>query len=75
MWDDNAHPLSIDELRNMHGLPVWCATIGCYGIISVDPVGTWAGVPFILGVINDSSATFQYNIEKRELECYGLLLP
>lgn len=40
-------PLSLDELREMRGKPVWCPDVNAYGIITMDKVGNWANKPFI----------------------------
>ena len=40
-------PLSLDELREMRGKPVWCQDVNAYGIITMDKVGSWANKPFI----------------------------
>ena len=72
---DAGRPLSTDELKTMHGQPVWCETLKCYGIVTVEQAGQWVGVPFILGVIDGSTATFEYNIKQRRLKCYRLVQP
>ena len=53
---DAGRPLSTDELKTMHGQPVWCETLKCYGIVTVEQAGQWVGVPFILGVIDGITA-------------------
>ena len=72
--------LSIDDLRQMNGLPVWCETIRTYGIVSVASIGPRAGRPFLLGVDKltlegISTTTFMHDIERARLTCYRLVLP
>lgn len=66
--------LTLDELREMDGEPVWCDELKCYGIIKVDTIGRWANVPFLIGMWRSSncgsSVNFEYDIESRELTLY-----
>lgn len=66
--------LTLDELREMDGEPVWCDELECYGIIKVDTIGRWANVPFLIGMWRSSncgsSVNFEYDIESRELTLY-----
>ena len=59
--------LTITELKNMHGEPVWCDTLGCWGLVVVDDCGKWEGIPFLLG---HQGCQFLYNIESRDLVLY-----
>lgn len=67
-------PLTLDELREMNGEPVYCAELQCYGIIKVETIGIWANIPFLIGtwcVPNCGSAVnFEYDIESRGLTLY-----
>ena len=42
----NKVPLTEKELLEMAGKPVYCPELECYGIISCDPIGRWANIPF-----------------------------
>ena len=39
-------PLTIEELQQMHGEPVWMEDEKVWGIINVDEYGQWKGIPF-----------------------------
>lgn len=41
--------LTLNELRQMVGQPVWCPKENAYGIITCDKYGKWAGIPFLYG--------------------------
>ena len=47
----NKKPLTLEELRQMAGKPVYCPEIymASYGIIKYETKGIWAGVPFLVG--------------------------
>lgn len=65
-------PLTIEELRQMNGQPVWCADLKEWGIVKMDTIGGWANIPFLLGHYGDYQVriNFEYDIESRGLECY-----
>ncbi len=63
-------PLTIEELRQMAGQPVWCPDEEAYGVVMCDSIGRWAGIPFLHGVWykdgdNDCGVEFSHNIIKR----------
>ena len=62
-------PLTIEELKEMHERPVWCESMGCWGIVTVDEYGQWAGIPFLLG---HQGCQFNLNIEMRGLVLYRM---
>lgn len=65
-------PLTLEEMREMEGEPVWCEDYQCWGIVKVESKGPWANQPFLCGVYhNDGLATsFEHDIEKRKLTLY-----
>ena len=67
-------PLTIEELKEMAGQPVWCPDEEAYGIVMCDKIGQWAGIPFLHGVWygdgNGCGVEFNHNIIKRRLRCY-----
>lgn len=67
-------PLTLEELRQMAGNPVYCPKIKAYGIVKYETIGIWAGVPFLVGVWHryGVAVNFEYNIVKRKLKCYGI---
>lgn len=69
---ENPKPLTLDELRQMAGEPVWCSEYQCYGIIKVETIGRWANTPFLVGVWHNLGAAvnFEYDIKKRGLTIY-----
>lgn len=67
-------PLTIEELKQMSGQPVWCPEEEAYGIVMCDKIGQWAGIPFLHGVwySNDDGVgvEFNHNIIGRKLKCF-----
>lgn len=61
-------PLTLEELREMDGEPVWCKECKCYGIVSVDVAGIWEGTPFFLS--SKSGTVLNYNVADRKLTLY-----
>lgn len=66
---DKNEPLTIEELRKMHEQPVWCESMGCWGIVTVEEYGQWAGIPFLLG---HQGCRFELDIERRGLVVYRM---
>lgn len=58
-------PLTLEELRQMDGKPVWCVDKERYGLVSVESGGMWDGVPFFLSTENGIPMTL--NVEQRGL--------
>lgn len=71
---ENNDPLTLDELREMPGEPVWCAEMECWGIVEVETVGCWANKPFLVGAWHaptcGSAEKFECDIEMRGLTLY-----
>lgn len=67
-------PLTLQELKEMAGKPVWCPELESYGIVKCDKTGSWAGIPYFHGSwYNEEfgiSSDFEYDIQKRNLKCY-----
>ena len=61
-------PLTLEELREMDGEPVWSSYYQCWGLISVHSSGKWAGVPFFL--FTEDGCGHEKNIEQRRLTLY-----
>ena len=63
-------PLTIEELKEMAGQPVWCPDEEAYGIVMCDKIGQWAGIPFLHGVWygdgNGCGVEFKIIISSRE---------
>ena len=68
-------PLTIEELKEMAGQPVWCPDEEAYGVVMCDNIGQWAGIPFLQGVwYHDGIGTeFNHNIIRRKLKCYRVI--
>ena len=68
-------PLTIEELKEMAGQPVWCPDEEAYGVIMCDSIGKWAGIPFMHGVwYHDGiGVEFNHNIIERKLKCYRVI--
>lgn len=73
----NQGPLTIEELRQMAGQPVWCPDEEAYGIVACDSIGQWAGIPFLHGVWYENGGgigvKFNHNIIERKLKCYMVI--
>ena len=69
--------LTLEELKNMQGQPVWCPDLNSYGIIKCDTSGKWKGIPYIHGSQYfpkfGTSTDFEYNILERGLVCQHIL--
>lgn len=61
-------PLSLEQLREMDGQPVWCEDVERWAIVSVSDAGKWKGVPFAL--FEKNGGRFEWNVEDRELSLY-----
>ena len=70
--------LTLEELREMQGQPVWCPDINSYGIIKCDTSGKWKGIPYLHGSQYlpeyGTSVDFEYSILDRGLVCQRLPL-
>ena len=63
------NPLTLEQLREMDGQPVWSEDVERWALVSVDNVGGWKGVPFVLFMEN--GAKFNWNVEIRKLTLYS----
>lgn len=61
-------PLTLEELREMNGQPVWVEEINHWALIDIETGGRWSGIPFVVWAEN--GAKFTYNIKERKLHCY-----
>lgn len=61
-------PLTIEQLREMDGEPVWVEDVKHWAVIDIEKGGQWDGVPFAIWAEN--GANFCYNIEGRNLHRY-----
>ena len=65
---EDPKPLTIEQLRQMRGEPVWMKEEQAWGIINIDDYGEWKGVPFITFYYKTTRC--DWNIVKRGLTCY-----
>ena len=65
----HGEPLTLEELRQMHGKPVWIEQENTWGIINVEEREPWKGTPFV--TFYYKSVRCEYNIESRGLTCYS----
>lgn len=69
--------LTLEELEQMPGQPVWCKDLDAYGIIKCESIGRWKGIPFLVGIFYSSeygtAHNFEYDIQKRKLACYAVI--
>lgn len=70
----NKESLTLEELQELAGKPVYCPEIEAYGIVKCETIGTWAGVPFLVGTWHHDgvAVNFEYNIAERKLNCYRI---
>ena len=61
-------PLTIEQLREMDGEPVWVEDVKHWALIDIEKGGQWDGVPFAIWAENGMK--FTYNIKNRGLHCY-----
>lgn len=61
-------PLTIEQLREMDGEPVWVEDVKHWALIDIEKGGQWDGVPFAIWAENGTK--FTYNIKNRGLHCY-----
>lgn len=67
---EDPKPLTIEELRQMNGLPVWVEELSQridntgWALVEVDDRGTWKGVPFV------KCHVCTWNVIFRNLHCY-----
>lgn len=61
-------PLSIEQLREMDGEPVWVEEVKHWALIDIEKGGQWDGMPFVIWAENGTK--FTYNIKNRGLYCY-----
>lgn len=61
-------PLTIEQLREMDGVPVWVEEVEHWALIDIEKGGQWDGVPFAIWAENGTK--FTYNVESRGLHCY-----
>ena len=60
-------PLTLEELRQMHGQPVWIGQESAWGIVNID----YEGKPFVTFYYN--KVRCEYDIERRGLACYSYI--
>ena len=64
-------PLTLEQLRQMDGEPVWVEEVKHWALIDIEKGGQWDGIPFVVWAEN--GANFTYNIEDREPHCFRRL--
>ena len=70
----NKEALTLEELQELAGKPVYCPDIESYGIVKYETMGAWAGVPFLVRAwhCDGVAVNFEYNIVERKLNCYRI---
>ena len=63
-------PLTLEELRQMDGQPVWVEDVKHWALIDIEKGGQWDGMPF--ATWNENGVRFCYNVINRNLLCYRL---
>ena len=61
-------PLTLGQLREMDGEPVWVEEVKHWALIDIEKGGQWDGIPFAVWAENGTK--FTYNVESRDLHCY-----
>lgn len=65
---EDPQPLTIEELRQMNGEPVWVENCRSWCLVNIEDYGIRQGRPFVHFI--DRGITFTWDIEKRNLHCY-----
>lgn len=66
--DTPNEPLTLEQLREMNGEPVWVEDVKHWALIDIEKGGQWDGVPVAIWAENGTK--FTYNIKNRGLHCY-----
>ena len=61
-------PLTLEELRQMDGQPVWVEDVKHWALIDIEKGGQWDDMPFAIWAEN--GVRFCYNVINRNLLCY-----
>ena len=61
-------PLTLEQLRQMDGEPVWVEDVKHWALIDIEKGGQWDGMPF--AVWAENGVKFTYNVKSRDLHCY-----
>ena len=61
-------PLTMRQLREMDGEPVWIEDVKHWALIDIEKGGQWDSMPF--AVWAENGVKFTYNVERRDLHCY-----
>lgn len=61
-------PLTLEQLREMDGEPVWVEDVEHWALIDIEKGGQWDGMPF--AIWNENGVRFCYNVINRKLLCY-----
>ena len=61
-------PLTLKQLREMDGEPVWVEDVKHWALIDIEKGGQWDGMPF--AVWAENGVKFTYNVKSRDLHCY-----
>lgn len=61
--------ISVEQLREMDGEPVWVEDVKHWALIDIEKGGQWDGVPFAIWAENGTK--FTCNVESRGLHCYS----
>lgn len=61
-------PLTLEQLLEMDGEPVWLYDINCWAIVAVEKYGRYANIPFAVGHFH--GVKFEWDILDRKLVCY-----
>lgn len=61
-------PLTLEQLRQMDGQPVWVEDVEHWALIDIEKGGQWDGMPF--ATWQENGVRFCYNVINRKLLCY-----
>ena len=62
-------PLSLEQLREMDGKPVWIEDVNRWGFVSIPEAGQFKNTPFVL--FRKEDVQFEWQIEDSELTVYS----
>ena len=61
-------PIPLNELKQMHGEPVWIEGADCWAIVEVDQ--TYKTKVYVHGILGSPIISFTWDVEHRGLLCF-----
>lgn len=68
---ESGEPLSLEQLKQMDGKPVWIDEINCWGLVSISESGQFKNLPFVL--FRKAGVQFEWDVTDSKLTLYSHL--